>query len=100
MLLATDTADQPGVTLSLDIGTNTEVTLNAHGQMWCCSTASGPAFEGAHIRDGMRAADGAIERLIWHDGGLRWLTIDHARPVGCADRAFWMRSPPCAAPIS
>jgi uncharacterized 2Fe-2S/4Fe-4S cluster protein (DUF4445 family) len=82
MLLATATADQPGVTLSLDIGTNTEVTLNAHGQLWCCSTASGPAFEGAHIRDGMRAAAGAIERLIWQDGGLRWLTIEHAPPVG------------------
>jgi len=82
MLLATDTANQPGVTLSLDIGTNTEVTLHAHGQMWSCSTASGPAFEGAHIRDGMRAADGAIERLIWKNGGLKWLTINHAPPVG------------------
>jgi uncharacterized 2Fe-2S/4Fe-4S cluster protein (DUF4445 family) len=82
MLLATATADLPGVTLSLDIGTNTEVTLNAHGQMWSCSTASGPAFEGAHIRDGMRAADGAIERLIWREGTLQWLTIGHAKPVG------------------
>lgn len=82
MLLATATADQPGVTLSLDIGTNTEVTLNAHGKMWSCSTASGPAFEGAHIRDGMRAADGAIERLAWRDGELAWLTINHAAPVG------------------
>ncbi len=82
MLLATETAERSGVTLSLDIGTNTEVTLNAHGKLWSCSTASGPAFEGAHIRDGMRAADGAIERLAWKDGALAWLTINHARPVG------------------
>jgi uncharacterized 2Fe-2S/4Fe-4S cluster protein (DUF4445 family) len=82
MLLATATADLPGVTLSLDIGTNTEVTLNANGQMWSCSTASGPAFEGAHIRDGMRAADGAIERVVWHDGDLKWLTINQVKPVG------------------
>lgn len=82
MLLATATPDLNGVTLSLDIGTNTEVTLNAHGQMWSCSTASGPAFEGAHIRDGMRAAAGAIERLIWREGTLHWTTIDHAPPVG------------------
>ena len=82
MLLATATADLPGVTLSLDIGTNTEVTLNANGQMWSCSTASGPAFEGAHIRDGMRAADGAIERVVWHEGDLKWLTINHEKPVG------------------
>jgi uncharacterized 2Fe-2S/4Fe-4S cluster protein (DUF4445 family) len=70
------------VTLSIDIGTNTELTLNAHGQAWSCSTASGPALEGAHIRDGMRAADGAIERLIWQEGRLTWLTINHAPPVG------------------
>lgn len=82
MLLATETADQPGVTLGLDIGTNTEISINAHGQLWSCSTASGPAFEGAHIRDGMRAADGAIERVIWQDGALHWLTINHAPPVG------------------
>jgi uncharacterized 2Fe-2S/4Fe-4S cluster protein (DUF4445 family) len=82
MLLATATLDQPGVTLSIDIGTNTELTLNAHGRAWSCSTASGPALEGAHIRDGMRAADGAIERLIWQDGRLTWLTINHAPPVG------------------
>ncbi len=82
MLLATETAEQPGVTLALDIGTNTEISINAHGQLWSCSTASGPAFEGAHIRDGMRAADGAIERVIWQDGALHWLTINHAPPVG------------------
>ena len=45
MLLATNTADQPGVTLSIDIGTNTEFTLNAHGQLWSCSTASGPRWK-------------------------------------------------------
>ncbi len=82
MLLATGVTEQPGITLSLDIGTNTEVTLNADGKLWTCSTASGPAFEGAHIRDGMRAADGAIERLIWRDDSLTWLTINHAPPVG------------------
>ncbi|HEX3049998.1 MAG TPA: ATP-binding protein, partial [Aggregatilineaceae bacterium] len=82
MLLATATAELPGITISLDIGTNTEISLNANGRLWCCSTASGPAFEGAHIRDGMRAADGAIERVIWKDGVWKWLTINQARPVG------------------
>lgn len=82
MLLATEMAQQPGITLALDIGTNTEISINANGEMWSCSTASGPAFEGAHIRDGMRAADGAIERVIWQDGGMRWLTINQAPPVG------------------
>lgn len=82
MLLATGIMEQPGVTLSLDIGTNTEVTLKAHDHLWCCSTASGPAFEGAHIRDGMRASTGAIERLMWYEDRLQWQTVNHASPVG------------------
>ncbi len=82
MLLATDTPGKPGVTISLDIGTNTEISLNAHGRLLACSTASGPAFEGAHIRDGMRAAVGAIERVRIADGRLSYQTVGGARPVG------------------
>jgi len=82
MLLATAATELPGITISLDIGTNTEISLNANGRQWCCSTASGPAFEGAHIQDGMRAADGAIERVIWNNGVWQWLTINQAQPVG------------------
>jgi uncharacterized 2Fe-2S/4Fe-4S cluster protein (DUF4445 family) len=70
------------VTVSLDIGTNTEISLNAHGRLLACSTASGPAFEGAHIRDGMRAAVGAIERVRIADGRLNYQTVGGARPVG------------------
>ena len=82
MLLATDTHKKEGVVVSLDIGTNTEITLAAHGRMIACSTASGPAFEGAHIRDGMRAADGAIERIQIIDDRLAFQTIGHAAPIG------------------
>jgi uncharacterized 2Fe-2S/4Fe-4S cluster protein (DUF4445 family) len=82
MLLATDTHKKKGVVISLDIGTNTEITLVAHGRMIACSTASGPAFEGAHIHDGMRAADGAIERVQIVDNKLAFQTIGHTAPVG------------------
>jgi uncharacterized 2Fe-2S/4Fe-4S cluster protein (DUF4445 family) len=50
--------------VGIDIGTNTEIALQSGGHLVSCSTASGPAFEGAHIRHGMRAAPGAIERVI------------------------------------
>ncbi len=50
-------------TIALDIGTNTEISLFHKGKHWSCSCASGPAFEGAHISDGMRAAPGAVERV-------------------------------------
>ncbi len=52
-----------GNVIALDIGTNTEISLCAEGRILSCSCASGPAFEGAHISEGMRAAPGAIERV-------------------------------------
>ena len=68
--------------VAVDIGTNTEVTVTKGGRIWCCSCASGPAFEGAHIRDGMRAAPGAIERVQIVDGRPRLKTIGDLPPVG------------------
>ena len=71
--------------LGVDIGTNTEIILALRGKqrMVGLSCASGPAFEGAHIRYGMRAAAGAIER-VWLDGDSKTTikTIDRVPPVG------------------
>jgi len=50
--------------------------------MLTCSCASGPAFEGAHIREGMRAAQGAIERVQIADSVVRCYTIGEQPPVG------------------
>lgn len=82
MLLSTELAHARGLVLALDIGTNTEVCLSDGGQMTSVSCASGPAFEGAHITHGMRAAAGAIERLRLVDNRVEYQTIDHAPPVG------------------
>jgi uncharacterized 2Fe-2S/4Fe-4S cluster protein (DUF4445 family) len=68
--------------VALDIGTNTEVTVTSGGRIWCCSCASGPAFEGAHIQDGMRAAPGAIERVQITEGRVYLKTITDQPPVG------------------
>lgn len=82
MLLASGALTNEGVTLYLDIGTNTEISLTARGEHWCCSAASGPAFEGAHIAHGIRAADGAIERVRWNGDGLHWESIGGLPPIG------------------
>ncbi len=82
MLVASKAEDREGVVLYLDIGTNTEISLTAKGQHWCCSAASGPAFEGAHIEHGMRAAVGAVDRVTWADERLHWHTIGDAAPIG------------------
>ncbi|MCJ7739222.1 MAG: ASKHA domain-containing protein, partial [Anaerolineae bacterium] len=81
-VLAADIHNTDKVTVGLDIGTNTEISLAAHGQLWCCSTASGPAFEGAHIKDGMRAAPGAIEWIRANGNDVAYQTIGDAPPVG------------------
>lgn len=56
--------------LLLDIGTNCELYLQNGSRMWACSTAAGPAFEGAGITYGMRAQAGAIERVMIDENGL------------------------------
>jgi uncharacterized 2Fe-2S/4Fe-4S cluster protein (DUF4445 family) len=68
----------------IDIGTNTEIVVGDRNRLVACSCASGPAFEGAHISQGMRAATGAIEG-VWInpetlDSSIR--TIDDAAPIG------------------
>ncbi len=82
MLLASDIHESRGNTVAVDIGTNTEITLASNGQMLSCSCASGPAFEGAHLQDGMRAAPGAIERVQIEKGEIRIQTIAGRPPVG------------------
>lgn len=81
-LLATRLWEAPGPAMLIDIGTNTEISLAAGGRVYACSCASGPAFEGAHIRNGMRAAPGAIERIQITDGAPHVATIENQPPVG------------------
>ncbi|MBN1310770.1 MAG: DUF4445 domain-containing protein [Anaerolineae bacterium] len=82
MLLASGMPEHEGIVLGMDIGTNTEISLIAKGKHFACSTASGPAFEGAHIRHGMRAAPGAIEKVLIRDDEIMLQTIDDKPPVG------------------
>ena len=82
MLLATEAWRAEGVLLAIDIGTNTEVSLIDGGWITSVSCASGPAFEGGHIKDGMRAARGAIERLRLVSDDIQYQTIEGAPPVG------------------
>jgi uncharacterized 2Fe-2S/4Fe-4S cluster protein (DUF4445 family) len=82
MLIATGAWKSKRNVIALDIGTNTEISLITRGKISSCSCASGPAFEGAHIRDGMRAAPGAIERARWNEGKILWQSIEGQPPVG------------------
>jgi len=83
-LLSSGLYDDREVGMMIDIGTNTEIIAGNEERLVSCSCASGPAFEGAHIKFGMRASTGAIER-VWVDPvsyDVRLGTIDDAQPRG------------------
>ena len=82
-LLASGMDRDPRIRLFIDIGTNCEIVLG--GRDWLLATAApaGPAFEGASIRCGMRAADGAVEAVaITEDGDLKLTVIGDSEPKG------------------
>ena len=69
-VLATKLDSADDNVLLVDIGTNGEMVLRANGRMAACSTAAGPALEGAKITFGMRGAPGAIDKVWLEDGEL------------------------------
>lgn len=84
VLMASGLYDDEEIGMMIDIGTNTEIIAGNKTRLMSCSCASGPAFKGAHIKHGMRAATGAIER-VWIDPStldVHLRTVDDAPPKG------------------
>ncbi|MDH3251845.1 MAG: ASKHA domain-containing protein, partial [Ignavibacteria bacterium] len=69
-IMATRIHESEKLTGLIDLGTNGEIVIGNRERLLCCSTAAGPAFEGARISLGMRAATGAISRVGIHEGQL------------------------------
>jgi uncharacterized 2Fe-2S/4Fe-4S cluster protein (DUF4445 family) len=90
VILAAGLGKRDELTLAIDIGTNGEVILSRGERIMACSTAAGPAFEGANITHGMRAAPGAIESFrIKEDGEIEVKVIGDNTPVGiCGSGIF------------
>ena len=82
-IIAAGLSECKGLTLFIDIGTNGEIVLSDGVRVLACSTAAGPAFEGASISQGMRAASGAIERVeIYELGDVKFNVIGGCEPAG------------------
>lgn len=114
-LLATRLDALPYPALLVDVGTNGEIVLQHEGRLCTASTAAGPAFEGARIRQGMRATAGAID-AVWRemddlachvigDGPARGLcgsalvdTVAELLRLGAIDETGTLRVPDDAAP--
>jgi uncharacterized 2Fe-2S/4Fe-4S cluster protein (DUF4445 family) len=80
-VIASGMARGEGVCLLIDVGTNGEVVLGNREWLLACSASAGPAFEGGEVRHGMRAGEGAIERVSLR-GGVRYSVIGDTRPKG------------------
>src|SRR5699024_2910263 len=68
-------------TLLVDIGTNGEIVLGDRNGMTACSTAAGPAFEGAKITCGMRGSEGAIDHVYLEEGKIKFHVIGDGEPA-------------------
>ena len=89
VLLATEIVEREHAVLAVDIGTNGEVALWSGERLLVASCAAGPAFEGAQIEHGMRAAPGAIEHVMLRDGDIELQTIADQPAVGiCGSGLF------------
>jgi len=81
-MLADDWQKREKLGLIIDIGTNGELVMGNAQSMIACSTAAGPAFEGAKIQCGMRGTEGAVDRVWLRDGKIEYHVIGETRPRG------------------
>jgi uncharacterized 2Fe-2S/4Fe-4S cluster protein (DUF4445 family) len=92
-ILTTNIHESDELSLLIDIGTNTEILVGNKDDILCCSCASGPAFEGVHIKHGVKAITGAIEKARIRKTTssklqFEYETIDGAKPTGLCGSAM------------
>jgi uncharacterized 2Fe-2S/4Fe-4S cluster protein (DUF4445 family) len=81
-ILATKLHESELLRVLIDLGTNGEIVLGNRERLFCASTAAGPAFEGARISMGMRAAQGAISEVTARDGTFECRVLGNVPPRG------------------
>ncbi len=81
-ILSTGMNESEDICLLVDIGTNGEIALGNKDRIVTCSTAAGPAFEGANIQCGTGGIPGAISVVSGEDGILEWKTINDKPAIG------------------
>jgi uncharacterized 2Fe-2S/4Fe-4S cluster protein (DUF4445 family) len=82
-IIACSMHEHPDLSLLMDLGTNGEIVLGNSEWLMCCSASAGPAFEGGGLRCGIRATEGAIERVAINAlGRFSCKVIGTTRPRG------------------
>jgi len=85
-ILASGLAYDDGPSMLVDVGTNGEIILKAGGHILGCATAAGPAFEGAGLANGVRATEGAIQKIRLEP--LHLDVIGRTKPIGICGSAY------------
>ncbi|HBQ63493.1 MAG TPA: ferredoxin [Clostridiales bacterium] len=86
-ILSSGLYESPTYALLLDLGTNGEIALGSRDHIFACSTAAGPAFEGANIRNGMPGIGGAIDTVTLYNKQKKkpefsFTVISSGKPLG------------------
>jgi uncharacterized 2Fe-2S/4Fe-4S cluster protein (DUF4445 family) len=81
-IIATNLHASPVPLCLIDLGTNGEIVVGWRDRLLCCSTAAGPAFEGARIMMGMRASTGAIAEVRVESDRLLCKVLGDGNPRG------------------
>ena len=81
-MIATNLKNSKGNLILIDLGTNGEILLSTPKKKLVCSTAAGPALEGAKIKNGMQAFSGAINTVGFDGNDIYYTTIDNQKPKG------------------
>lgn len=80
-IISTRLDQQSDPAVLVDVGTNGEIVLSHDGKLTATSVAAGPAFEGARIVNGMRAMQGAIEKVVFNSD-IEFNVIGNMKPAG------------------
>ncbi len=81
-ILVSELHKEEGISILVDVGTNGEIAIGSKEFIAACSCSAGPAFEGGEVECGMRAVEGAIEKLKIKDGRFFFETIGNKDPRG------------------
>ena len=88
VVLAGEMHKRPELRMAVDVGTNGEIVLGSRERLIACSAPAGPAFEGARIKQGMRAAPGAIDHVHIANGDIAHSVIGDVAPRGVCGSAL------------
>ena len=89
-VIASGIDEAPKLSMLIDIGTNGEIVLGNKEWLTCCSSSAGPAFEGSGVRSGVRAMEGAIQRVKIDPKTyeVEYSTIGGAKPAGICGSGY------------